>query len=318
MNSGYTREDDAKFYYMKQCCSIRKAGYKKIISGSVLLRNIRSIVIIILTCITVFCQGCSDDFDRLIVEEVEAGGGVVPGGPDDTLAPVTGGSGVLTIADIGTDSITVEWVRASDNETASAELLYKVFMSDNSDIATYAEIVDNGIEYTTGWNLDIQTITLRGLEPERTYYFNVLVSDRAGNITAYTMNSAVTEEIPADDTEPPVLVNDGELTVFQPQTDSVKLKWQKPSDNVTASDDLEYRIYYSLSPNIETYADIMSNGTYASQVNGTSYETGAWIIGINNVLIGGLASGTTYYFNVMVQDEYENIAVFTMEEGATE
>jgi hypothetical protein len=303
---------------MKQCCSIRKAGYKKIISGSVLLGNIRSIVIIILACITVFCQGCSDDFDRLIVEEVEAGGGVVPGGPDDTLAPVTGGSGLLTIADTRTDSITVEWVRASDNETVSAELLYKVIMSDNSDIANYAEIVENGIEYTTGWNLDIQTITLRGLEPDRTYYFNVLVSDRAGNVSAYVMNSAVTDEIPAIDTEPPVLVNDGELTIFQPQTNSVKIKWQKPSDNVTASDDLEYQIYYSLLPNIETYTDIMNNGTYASLLNGISYTVGEWIPGLNNELIGGLAPGTTYYFNVMVRDEYENIAVFTMEEGATE
>ncbi len=269
----------------------------------------------LIICFLTFLSGCDDSIDSIITEEIHAAenGQPVPAG--DALPPLPGNSGVITVTDIDHESVSLEWAAAADTVTPEEELAYMVYMSDFDDIDTVETVPANGVAYTSGWVLDMTSIVIRGLEPESLKYYNVLVKDAAGNTAAYTMCEARTEEEPdpGSDTEPPVLVNNGLLTIFQIQDDSVKIKWQKPTDNVTAQDDLEYRMVYSLLPNIDTESAIFT----ALYSHDAVEYTGGWTTGLNNELIDGLDSGTLYYFNVIVRDEADNRAVFSMVSATT-
>ena len=79
------------------------------------------------------------------------------------------------------------------------------------------------------------------------------------------------------------------------------------TDDRTSQVALQYQLYSSLSNNIDTVAHAVANGTLVGSLlpNGNSQS------------VSDLAPSTTYYFNVLVQDEAGNQSAYAMTSQAT-
>jgi hypothetical protein len=83
---------------------------------------------------------------------------------------------------------------------------------------------------------------------------------------------------------------------------TVTVSFTNATDSVVANGSLTYRVFYSTTNDISTLEEIEvdQNGTQF----GSSYTT-------NSIPVTGLANGTQYYFNVVVDDGNGNSAVYT-------
>ena len=114
----------------------------------------------------------------------------------DISAPLPGNSGTITFSDIGANSLILYWDMALDDLTVQSALQYKGYLSLSNDIDTITNAESNGTEITSGWTPNIDFISATGLSELTTYYFNVIVKDESGNISAYTSMSATTTTYP--------------------------------------------------------------------------------------------------------------------------
>ena len=109
----------------------------------------------------------------------------------DTTSPVAGGSGVITASTQTYTSLLLSYSAASDETTAAANLTYKVYYSTSNNIDSVANLTANGTAATTA-STATTSASVYNLSPGVTYYFNLLVSDAAGNKTVYTPVSTTT------------------------------------------------------------------------------------------------------------------------------
>ncbi|MDR1322682.1 MAG: cell wall-binding repeat-containing protein [Gracilibacteraceae bacterium] len=225
----------------------------------------------------------------------------------DTTAPIPGNSGVITYS-VTYDTVALQWTAATDDTTLPAGLFYSIYRSSSPNIDTSANITINGTQLNTGGTADITAYSATGLTPGTTYYFNILVEDAAGNTAVYTQLQAATNSPPpGSDTVPPTPGNSGTIS-YTATLDMIDLSWAAATDDTTLPAGLVYSIYRSNSPNIDTAANITSNGTLLN-TGGTA--------GITAYSATGLTSGTTYYFNILVKDAAGNTAVYTQISAAT-
>jgi hypothetical protein len=85
------------------------------------------------------------------------------------------------------------------------------------------------------------------------------------------------------------------------------LAWTAATDDVTDREDLQYKVVYSISDNIDTVEDARTNGT----------ASGGWTEGLTQAAVTGLIPNTTYYFNVIVRDREGNESIYTAKEQST-
>jgi hypothetical protein len=85
----------------------------------------------------------------------------------------------------------LKWTKAGDAVSAEHELKYCIYRSTGNNIGTVAECEANGTLIDTGF--DLISCVSTGLIADTTYYFNVVVADKAGNKAAYTMKSLTTQ-----------------------------------------------------------------------------------------------------------------------------
>lgn len=118
------------------------------------------------------------------------------------------------------------------------------------------------------------------------------------------------DEIPttggSDETQSPQ-VEDSTLETSGVNYTQVTVSWNKATDDETEQVDLEYAVYYSSSDNINDVQDILDNGTQVSD-----FEKD-----LDSKLVSGLNSGNTYFFNVIVKDEDENMVAYTSKSART-
>lgn len=110
-------------------------------------------------------------------------------------APPDAGEGAIAAASATSTSITLSWAQATDNLTSRDGLQYMAYMSDTADIPTAGAIERGtplGSPVSDG---DSVTATATGLQPGTTYYFNVLVTDKAGNKSVYAMQALGTKPV---------------------------------------------------------------------------------------------------------------------------
>jgi autotransporter-associated beta strand protein len=91
------------------------------------------------------------------------------------------------------ENIPLTWGAATDNQTTAANLRYFVYQSAGNNLSTVANCEANGTLLNAGGTLNLTSYNVTGLTPNTTYYFNVVVSDQAGNKAAYTATSVTTQ-----------------------------------------------------------------------------------------------------------------------------
>ncbi len=174
--------------------------------------------------------------------------------------------------------------------TPSGSLSYQWYQS-----ATDSNAGGTAISGANSSSFTIPTTLLAG-----TYYYFCEVS--AGT-TSVRSNVARVNVSAVADTTAPVPGAAGALQIasnfFSPER--ILVSWIKATDNVSSQTGLKYYVYRSTADNISTVQDCESNGTlqnYGGTSDTDSYSA-AWP-----------GAGTTYYFNVVVQDEAGNKAVY--------
>jgi len=215
----------------------------------------------------------------------------------DTTAPVPGNGGTIISSNVGSSSVTLSWIKATDNVSAPSQLFYEVRQSFTGNIDSvlgndaYGTIVQE-------FSADVATSTITGLIPNKSYYFNVVVKDAAGNRAAYSMKNVTTA--PALDTSAPIPGESGAIATTNKAATSVTLSWAKASDNASAPEQLMYELRRSSSNNIDTVARAESNGAVAQN----------YAVDIASAVVTGLNPNVTYFFNVIVRDAAGNKAVY--------
>jgi len=218
----------------------------------------------------------------------------------DTANPLPGNGGVISTL-VGPTETTLSWIRATDNASTQAQLLYEVRRSLVNNVDTVARAEANGTivrDYTS----DLTSVVATGLDAGTTYYFNVIVKDAAGNKAQYQSASVTT----AADRTPPVPGNLGRMTSSSTQS-SVTISWTKAVDNVSPQPALRYEVRLSTGNNINSVAAAESNGTLVKPYTSD----------LTTFVANGLNSGTDYYLNVIVKDEANNKAVYVAKAEST-
>ena len=103
---------------------------------------------------------------------------------EDLTVPVVADASI-TVSGISDTSVTLSWTAAEDDD---AELSYQVVGAAANNIDTAENAQANGT-VLQDWTPALNTVTLTDLTPCSTYYYNVLVKDTSGNMTAYTMQA---------------------------------------------------------------------------------------------------------------------------------
>jgi hypothetical protein len=219
----------------------------------------------------------------------------------DTIAPVVGASGAIT-ATPDTQSIMLNWTKASDNYTSSSNEMYAVYRSLSNNISTVAQAEANGTLVMT-YTYDVSYFNATNLSPGTWYYFNVIVKDEAGNKSPYAPINVST----VGDVTAPTPGSLGAINAAAVSQTRIDLSWVAASDAITSAANLQYAVYRSSSANLTSVANIEANGTLLQDytANVTSYSA------------TGLTYATTYYFNVIVKDAAGNKAAYSTANGVT-
>ncbi len=109
----------------------------------------------------------------------------------ETIPPVVGNVGMITTSNVSTNSITLNWTKATDNITTENNLEYQVYRSESDNIDTVSDMEANGT-VVVSYAANITTKEVTGLTEGTTYYFNVIVKDEVGNKSAYTVKEETT------------------------------------------------------------------------------------------------------------------------------
>jgi sugar lactone lactonase YvrE/chitodextrinase len=208
----------------------------------------------------------------------------------DAQAPAVGTS--VTFSGITANSITVSWDAATDDVSLPENLEYKLVFSltDNLNSVTDAKL--NGT-VAMDWTTAALTAQVTGMTPNTTYWFAVLVRDEEDNEALYDVKSIATIDLGAP--------APGSNLIFSLKTtSSVTVTWGEATDDDTTAANLQYKLVYSTQNNLLTAADAETNGTVAMD----------WTPSTLSKDVTGLASGTTYWFGVLVKNEAGRISVY--------
>ncbi len=210
--------------------------------------------------------------------------------PSDTTAPTFAGASAATA--ISSTEIDLSWSAANDAVTAPSDIVYLVYMSTTSNGQDFQSQPD----FTTAAGAASYAVT--GLLASTDYYFVVRAKDEAGNVDNNTAEVSATTQTPPDSTPPTFGGAAGATAVSSAEID---LTWTAATDNVTASSNIVYLIYFSTSSGAQDF----QTPNYTTAAGATTYA------------VTGLTSSTTYYFVVRAKDEAGNVELNTVEVSAT-
>ncbi len=91
----------------------------------------------------------------------------------------------IEVSEITSNSAALSWPKPSTDTTITDELTYSLYYSTDSAIDTVEEIESNGELIGEPDRSDLTSESLKGLDPDTTYYVNVVVTDGDGNKYAY-------------------------------------------------------------------------------------------------------------------------------------
>ena len=220
---------------------------------------------------------------------LSCGGGDSGGDPGDVTAP-TGGD--FSVSATAAESIVLALTAASDDYTAAENIQYSVYYSSTEDLSVDVATIENSAIPSGGWQTNIGSHTIEGLETGTSYNINVIVRDETGNKAILTQQSATTGSSPS-------VGGSGALASVN-STGNITVSWSKASSSTVSASSLSYRLYTSSSPNLRTLEDVLANGT----------AQGDWSADIASITLSNLSTSTRYYYNLVVQDTQGNMSVY--------
>jgi hypothetical protein len=118
-----------------------------------------------------------------LVAQLNGGGG----GSGDVTAPVPGNSGTLAADTVTGTSFWMRWAGATDDQTTTLNLQYKIVVSTADNITTVADAESSGggRVIKMDWQNIASSTMVSGLTTGTQYYVVLLVKDEAGNKAAY-------------------------------------------------------------------------------------------------------------------------------------
>ncbi|HWL24594.1 MAG TPA: DUF4073 domain-containing protein, partial [Ureibacillus sp.] len=185
-------------------------------------------------------------------------------------APSTGNNGNITISNINTSGLTLNWTKATDDKTVQSDLEYQIYQSTTNNIDTVRNIESSGISplYVSK---NIETFNVTGLSPDTAYFFNILVKDATGNKSVYQIVQVRTKSltyaaIPIINTQP----TDQTVIVGFPATLSVA---------ASGGETLSYQ-WYSNTTNSATGGTLIPGATSAIYMpsTGTAGKTYYYVV----------------------------------------
>jgi hypothetical protein len=133
-----------------------------------------------------------------------AAGPFTPTLPPDTDAPTLSNLN-LSVSTYTALTASLSWTEASDTRDPAASLTYSVYYSKGNNLDSMADIQANGTLATAVGSLNpdkaINSLKVKGLEEETTYYFNVIVKDSSNNKANYNSVSVTTNKFSAKDSD---------------------------------------------------------------------------------------------------------------------
>ncbi len=198
----------------------------------------------------------------------------------DKTAPVFAGASGVSGATL--TSLTVNWPSATDDATATANIVYDVCETTTPGGCT--AFTANGATGVSG-----TSTTFTGLSDNTTYYFVVRARDQAGNEDTNTQQvSGMTSK----DTTPPsagAIKPVGTATVT-----SLALSWGIATDNYSSQTNISFSIYEGVGGAPSSYTSPIDSGI--TQTSGST----------NTFTVTGLQPSTTYCFVVRATDQAGN------------
>lgn len=115
----------------------------------------------------------------------------------------------------------------------------------------------------------------------------------------YTMNQIMGIQAGGSEEDTsPIDTSGYDLTVEEVTSDSIEISWEVPTEDEYISSGLTYTVYYS-TEKLEALEDVENATKYGVGQKGNTSEK-----------INGLEADTTYYINVVVEDESGNKAIY--------
>src|SRR3989339_414710 len=192
-------------------------------------------------------------------------------------------------------SITLTWTSTGDDGTTGTAMTYDIrqqtYTITASNWPNATQCTGEPAPQVSGTN---QTYTITNLSANTTYYFGIKAGDEVINWSDLS-NTVSTRTVATDTTAPSQIPN---LTTSNPTTTSIVLNWTSVGEDGTTGTAASYDIRYA------TYSINTVNWDIVTQFIG---EPSPKTRNSNESLtVAGLASDTTYYFSIKVNDEVPN------------
>lgn len=196
--------------------------------------------------------------------------------------------GFVKVTKITSNSFSIEWEPAS---TAKPDpMRYRIGLTKENDVYDPWHIVHEG--------KDIYAYTFTGLDPDISYAFYVKAYDGDELVVQYPLfNGCMTVKTTPVDKEVPT-VKSKAIRVANITLDSITIRWESATDNVTAASKIRYEVWFKKSDTPTDPWHLKDNRT-----------------GINSFTFTGLASGTMYSFFVRAYDEAGNFLQYPLPNG---
>lgn len=200
----------------------------------------------------------------------------------DITNPTPGRSGYITIRDEavidGKVTLTLDWIKASDNNSNGAEVLQYKVLQDGEDLSD--------------WIRDINSYTVFNLPYGILHAFLVIVRDEAGNEANY-----------ATITQKPKAGNDGNLFITNEGQTSLTINWEHAIDSQNDQEQIQYLVVWDTDRSkVANVTDENGDNIPDGDIDGYGEWKTFPADDEPHYDVSDLSAGANYHFNVLVKD----------------
>ena len=207
----------------------------------------------------------------------------------DSVAPKVK-SKAIDVTAVTYDSISIAWEPATDNITAQDKIRYRVWLRQSG--ASNDAWQKKNVEET-----GISSFTFKGLKLGTKYDFYVEAIDEVGNVLRYPDSRSYMAVSTLADTAAPT-VKSRALNVTGTTRNSISIKWEPATDNVTQQSKIRYQVYCTMS-----------------DVSSDPWKKVEERTGISSYTFNNLKENTKYSFYVDAFDEAGNVLHYPLDNG---